>query len=247
MRRLSPALLPLAALALVAACSTPPQGRTPYTPTPAMTKVLEERQNMHPHELSDLSAADAREVPGLIAAAQAIPNVDGLPATFTDVPQVQQLVASGAEGPLTARLYRPALARNTPVILYFVGGTWVTGTLDTYEETARQLAIRTGWVVVSLRTRLAPRRVSPPSTTTPSRCINGPAPICANGVPTPPAWSWPGGARRQPGTQHRVAGARRLAVGPPGGHAGPASADHPRRRHRARHAEQCARTGAAGR
>lgn len=121
-----------------------------------MSAVLAERQAMHAKELSGLSPDAARAVPGLIDAARAIPNVAGQPATFTDVPQVTQLIASGAAGPLAARLYRPTLAKDTPVILYFVGGTWATGTLDTYEESARQLSARTGWVVVSLRTRLSP-------------------------------------------------------------------------------------------
>ena len=141
---------------LVAGCSVPPQGKTPFAPTPSMLSVLQERQDMRATELSGLSVERAREVPGLPDAARAIPNVAGLPATATDVPQMQQLVASGAQGALVARLYRPVLARNTPAILYFPGGTWATGTLDTYEESARQLAARTGWVVVSMRTRLAP-------------------------------------------------------------------------------------------
>ncbi len=141
--------------------SPPPQGSTPYTPSPAMLAVLQERQAMHVKPLPSLSFAEARSVPGLIDAARAIPNVAGLPATFTDVTQVTQLIASGSETPLVARLYRPTLAKDTPVILYFVGGTWATGTLDTYEESARQLAARTGYVVVSLRTRLAPEASFP--------------------------------------------------------------------------------------
>ena len=126
-----------------------------------MEAVLRERQDMHAAELSQLSASDAREVPTLIDAARAMPNVQGLPAGATEVPQVTELVAIGAGGPLAARLYRPALAKDTPIILYFVGGTWVTGTLDEYEESARQLSMRTGWVVVSLRTRLAPEAQFP--------------------------------------------------------------------------------------
>ena len=103
----------------------------------------------------------AREVPTLLAAARAIPNVRGMPAVQTDVPQVRDLVASGAEGPLSARLYRPELARDTPTIVFFPGGTWVTGGLDSAEETARELSARTGWVVVAIQTRLAPEVVFP--------------------------------------------------------------------------------------
>jgi len=158
MRRLAPCLL----VGLLAACAAqPPQGRTPYAPSPGMLSVLEERQAMHAKDLSGLSVADARDVPGLPDAARAIPNVRGLPAVYTEVPQITALTASGAEGGLSARLYRPALAKDTPVIVYFPGGTWVTGTLDTYEESARQLSMRTGWVVVSIRTRLAPEVTFP--------------------------------------------------------------------------------------
>jgi hypothetical protein len=107
MRRLAPLLL----LSLLPACAgTPPQGRTPYQPSPAMLSVLQERQAMRAQELAGLPISQAREVPTLIDAARAMPNVQGLPAPSTEVPQVQQLVASGAEGALSARLYRPALA-----------------------------------------------------------------------------------------------------------------------------------------
>ena len=143
--------------ALLSGCAAePPQGRTPYLPSAGMLAVLQERQAMHAQELSDLSVTRARDVPTMVAAARAIPNVRGLPAPTIDVPQVTPLTASGAEGALSAQLYRPTLAKDTPVILYFGGGTWVTGSLDGTEESARQLSARTGWVVVSLRTRLAP-------------------------------------------------------------------------------------------
>ena len=153
MRASAPLLLGL----LLAACAaTPPQGRTPYTPSAGMRAVLEERQAMHPQEPADLQLDRAREVPTLIDALRAIPNVRGLPANQTEVPQVKQLIASGADGALQARLYRPALAQDTPAILYFPGGTWATGSLDSHDETARELVKRTGFVVVLLRTRLAP-------------------------------------------------------------------------------------------
>ena len=155
-------LVPLFAFGLLSACAAqPPQGQTPFQPSPAMLDVLAERQAMHARELSDVTPEVARTVPSLIDAARAIPNVKGLPAPSLPVPQVTQLVASGAEGALGARLYRPELAKDTPVIVYFPGGTWVTGSLDTYDESARQLAQRTGWVVVSLRTRLAPEAQFP--------------------------------------------------------------------------------------
>jgi len=139
----------------------PPQGRTPYQPSAAMSSVLAEYQAMHAVPASELSPARAREVPTLVDAARAMPNVHGLPADNTEVPRVQELVANGAAGPLAARLYRPTQAKDTPTIVFFPGGTWVTGNLDTADESARELSARTGWVVVSIRTRLAPEAKFP--------------------------------------------------------------------------------------
>lgn len=143
---------------LVSACGMggPPQGRTPYQPSAAMLSVLTEFRAMHAVPEAGLSPARAREVPTLVDAARAIPNVKGLPADPTEVPQVQYLTATGAAGPLAARLYRPALAKDTPTIVFFPGGTWVTGSLDSADESARELSARTGWAVVAIRTRLAP-------------------------------------------------------------------------------------------
>lgn len=144
-------------LLLLSGCagSGPPQGRTPYAPGPGMLQVLEEHQAMRARPLAGLTPERAREVPTLVEASRAIPNVKGLPAGQVEVPQVRDVVASGADGALAARLYRPELARDTPTIVFFPGGTWATGSLDQGDEAARTLSERTGWVVVSIRTRLA--------------------------------------------------------------------------------------------
>lgn len=164
MRPIGPVLLAcLTSAGLVSGCAGmgPPQGRTPYEPSAGMQSVLSEYQAMRAKPLSGLSIQEAREVPTLTDAARAILNVHGLPADAPEVPQVRDLTASGAEGPLAARLYRPALAKDTPTIVFFPGGTWVTGTLDSADDSARQLSVRTGWAVVAIRTRLAPEAVFP--------------------------------------------------------------------------------------
>jgi len=147
---------------LVSGCGMgPPQGQTPYQPSAAMLSVLTEHQAMRAVPAAGLSPSRARDVPTLVDAARAISNVRGQPADSTNVTQVQDLVATGAAGTLGARLYRPALAKNTPMIVFFPGGTWVTGSLDTADESARELASRTGWMVVTIRTRLAPEAKFP--------------------------------------------------------------------------------------
>ena len=111
---------------LVSGCAGagPPQGRTPYEPSAGMSAVLAEHQAMRAKPLSGLSLQEAREVPTLVDAMRAMANVHGLPAATIEVARVQDLTASGAAGPLAARLYRPAQATNTPTIVFFPGGTW---------------------------------------------------------------------------------------------------------------------------
>ena len=126
-----------------------------------MSHVLAERVAMHARERSAVSLQEARDVPSLVEAAYAVDNVQGKPAEIVEIEQLNQTDASGAAGPIGATLYRPKLAKNTPVIIYFSGGTWVTRRDADDDETARQLSARTGWVVVVPRPRLAPEAKFP--------------------------------------------------------------------------------------
>lgn len=153
----------LVSLGLSCGCSgpVPPEGQTPYEPSAGMSAVLAEHQTMRAKPLAGLSAEEARRVPTLVDADRAIYNVHGLPAPITDVPDVRDVVASGADVPLPARLYRPSSSKDLPAIVFFPGGTWVTGSYDAADATARELAARTGWVVVAIQTRLAPEAPFP--------------------------------------------------------------------------------------
>ncbi len=62
----------------------------------------------------------------------------------------------GPEGPIPVRVFRPAAATGLPVLLWFHGGGWVTGNLDTHDQLGRLLADHVGAVVVSVDYRLAP-------------------------------------------------------------------------------------------
>lgn len=147
---------------LLAGCGMgPPQGQTPYAPSAAMAAVLTEHQAMQAKPLAGLQTEEARLVPTLGDAVRATYNVHGLPAPVTEVADVRDLTASGAEAGLKARLYRPTLARDTPAIVYFPGDTWVTGNLDAADATARELASRTGWPVVAIQPRQAPEAAFP--------------------------------------------------------------------------------------
>ncbi len=161
MSRLSSLLLAGSLAGVLGGCAARPPPPGP-APSAALSAVLRERQVMNAREMSDLPLYQAREAPWLIDAARAMQNARGLPAMYTDVRRVNvPLVDGRMYGPLSARLFRPAEARDTPVILYFPGGTWATGPRENYDATPRELAARTGWVVLSLQTRQAPEAQFP--------------------------------------------------------------------------------------
>jgi cation diffusion facilitator CzcD-associated flavoprotein CzcO/acetyl esterase/lipase len=67
----------------------------------------------------------------------------------------------GAAGPLGYRLYRPASPGPHPVVVYFHGGGWVLGDLDSDDPLCRDLCRRSDCVVLSVNYRHAPEAVFP--------------------------------------------------------------------------------------
>jgi acetyl esterase len=74
---------------------------------------------------------------------------------------VRELSADGPHGPIPMRLYRPAGVSRPPVLVYFHGGGWVIGDLDTHDVLCRQLAAEGGVAVVSVDYRMAPEHRFP--------------------------------------------------------------------------------------
>jgi acetyl esterase len=67
---------------------------------------------------------------------------------------------------IAARLYRPLpsaepLPRGLPVVVYYHGGGWVIGSLETHDGVCRHLAARSGAAVLSVDYRLAPEAKFP--------------------------------------------------------------------------------------
>jgi acetyl esterase len=71
------------------------------------------------------------------------------------VSSAKDIHVSGAVGPIAARVYRIASERS-PTVVFFHGGGWVAGDLETHDRQARLLAIETGAVVVSVDYRRPP-------------------------------------------------------------------------------------------
>jgi len=67
----------------------------------------------------------------------------------------------GPGGPLPIRTYTPLGIGPHPVIVYFHGGGWVVGDLDTQDAIARALAAGAESIVISVDYRLAPEHPFP--------------------------------------------------------------------------------------
>lgn len=81
---------------------------------------------------------------------------------FGPTDPVGAVVDQALPGPVRTRVYRPpGGSRELPVLVYFHGGGWVAGSLDTHDGVCRALCARTPCVVVSVDYRLAPEHRFP--------------------------------------------------------------------------------------
>lgn len=81
-----------------------------------------------------------------------------------EVAAVRNLEARGPDGPIPLRSYRPlgsAPSDRLPVLVYYHGGGWVIGDLETHDVLCRELANHAGCAVVSVDYRLAPEHRFP--------------------------------------------------------------------------------------
>jgi acetyl esterase len=78
-------------------------------------------------------------------------------------PELAKVEALEIPGPgtIACRLYRPTVARPLPALLYFHGGGWALGNLDTHDRIMRLLALKSGAVVLGVDYRLAPEHKLP--------------------------------------------------------------------------------------
>ncbi|WP_375451132.1 alpha/beta hydrolase [uncultured Devosia sp.] len=127
-----------------------------------MRHVLDAMTELGARPLEMGSPLAARRQPRLTDAIAAILARQGR-APGEDGVGTEPIAIAGAEGELAGRVYRPAglLSRLNPMILYFHGGGFVTGDLDSHDASARALARRTGAIVISADYRLGPEHTFP--------------------------------------------------------------------------------------
>ena len=112
---------------------------------PAIAEIIPKLPLRDPPTMTPTSARDSLRA--LADARAAIPP--------PPVASVTDIEVKGAAGPLAARVYRNGHGKS-PTVVFFHGGGWVAGDLETHDRQARLLVIETGAVVISVDYRRPP-------------------------------------------------------------------------------------------
>jgi len=93
--------------------------------------------------------------PAVLRAASAQQPISGQEKSTIENVEERLIPTSDGEE-IKIRIYTPVGKGPFPVFVYYHGGGWVLGSLDSFESTCRLLAQRTNSIVVSVDYRLAP-------------------------------------------------------------------------------------------
>ena len=123
---------------------------------PELATVIEELEALGLPEWHSLSVAAARRVENETFSGDPEPSVES----------VRDFAFDGPHGAVPVRVYRPAAAVEAEsaaarTLVYFHGGGWTLGTLDSVDGICRELATRADAVVISVAYRLAPEHPFP--------------------------------------------------------------------------------------
>jgi acetyl esterase/lipase len=102
-------------------------------------------------EWHEMSVSTARRVEDEVFSSDDPPAVEA----------VRDLTIPGPGGDLPIRVYRPAVETPAPALVFYHGGGWVLGTLDSADDLCRRFARRANCIVVSVDYRLAPEAPFP--------------------------------------------------------------------------------------
>lgn len=119
---------------------------------PDAQAFLEQRDAAGARPVEELSVAEAR------AQSVRLIYLQGRPQS---VAHVEDREISGPRGPIPIRVYSPDGSGPWPMLVFFHGGGWVLGNLETVDIGCRQLTHAIGCLVVSVNYRHAPENPFP--------------------------------------------------------------------------------------
>ena len=112
-------------------------------------------------EFLDAVAAEGRPPWEEMDIAESRRLFSGLTDLFGDGPEVASAEDRVISNDIPIRIYTPAVDGPYPAIVYFHGGGWVLGDVDSHDSLCRRLAKETRAVVVSVDYRRSPEAVFP--------------------------------------------------------------------------------------
>lgn len=122
---------------------------------------------IHPQVAAHLAQLAALDAPPLdVLTPQQVRAGFGMQLQMTvgaakPLPVVRDVSIPGTGGPIKARLYRPTADGVLPGLVFFHGGGWVIGDLDSHDDLCRDLAAEAGCAVLAVDYRLAPEQRFP--------------------------------------------------------------------------------------
>lgn len=120
---------------------------------PQVVVLLEKMKESGLPDYSQLTPEAAR--------AQYVKGAKAVESPLEPVERVEDRSIPGPAGRIPARLYAPAAKGSLPLLVYYHGGGWTIGNLDTHDNACRQLANRARCAVLSVDYRLAPEHKFP--------------------------------------------------------------------------------------
>jgi acetyl esterase len=117
---------------------------------PELASVIEAFQDRGVPPWHSLAVESARRLEDELFSAGTGPDLDA----------VRDLAIDGAGGEIPLRVYRPDV-EAPPTLVFYHGGGWTLGTLDSADDICRELAARGACLVVSVDYRLAPEHPFP--------------------------------------------------------------------------------------
>lgn len=111
--------------------------------------------------LNQMASADATPPKTIEESRQGYRAVIPLAGEPESVNKVENREISGPAGKIPVRIYTPSSSKNLPILVYFHGGGFTAGDLDTHDTPLRALANRAGCIIVSVAYRLAPEHPFP--------------------------------------------------------------------------------------
>jgi acetyl esterase len=123
----------------------------PLDPQVAAMRAERAKSDTPPLYMMSVAQARAEDL-------RSIQEAGGRPEPVADV--LDQDIP-GPGGPIPIRIYRPSAERPLPVLVYFFGGGWTLGTIDTSDGVCRALTNAVGCVTITVGYRLAPEHKFP--------------------------------------------------------------------------------------